>query len=77
MLKCRFQPRHFARRSASAAGPHGFPRAAVSFSLWLDALLFLWLNRYLCRVPDSNYKNSISIDLIKKSIRQHQQFAVG
>jgi hypothetical protein len=39
-------------------------RAAVSSSLWLDALLFPWLYRYLCRVPDSNNKYGFPVDLI-------------
>jgi hypothetical protein len=51
-------------------------RASVSSSLWLDALLFLWLYRYLCRVPDGNNKYGFPVDLIKKSVRQNQQFAV-
>ena len=44
-------------------------RAAVSFSLWLDALLFLWLYRDLCRVPYSHYPYGLIFNAVEKSIR--------
>src|SRR3990172_8801836 len=44
-------------------------RAAVSSSLWLGALPFLWLYRDLCRVPYSHYPYGLIFNAVEKSIR--------